>query len=262
VIDFKYGQGVPVSATDNPQLKLYAVGALPAVEMFYDINKVSVHIFQPRLESVTSETYTVEELKEWTESIKGQAQKAWDGVGEFKSGEWCQFCGIAGNCRYRMEQEAEAAFEDVFIEPEDVIDLDAHTLTDEQVIYWLGKADGIIKFLNSVKDFALKEAVNHDKHYEGYKLVEGKSNRRYIDDEIVISALKAAGAPEGYLLTKLVGVTELKKLIGAKMIKTVIDPLLVKPQGKPTLVPVWDKRDALEKVEGVFDEIEEEHFED
>jgi hypothetical protein len=248
VVDLKYGKGVKVEAEDNTQLKFYALGAILALEAFYDFEKVVVHIFQPRLGEPTTAEYTVEEIKEWAESIKEPAQKAWNGVQEFHSGDHCKWCKIKNTCVTRMTEQAQNAFYDVFVEPEDVIGRSAVHMKDEEITYWLSVADGVTKFLADLKKYAEDQAINHGKHYDGFKIVEGRSNRVYSDEIAVRQALVAANIPSEIFLkpAEVLGITALEKAIGKPVFKEVVDPLLIKPPGKPTLVPLSDNRTPIE----------------
>lgn len=245
VVDLKYGKGVLVEAEDNTQLKFYALGAIGALQMLYDFDKVVVHIFQPRLGAPTTAEYTVEEILKWADSIRLPAAKAWDGVQEYHSGPWCQFCRSKATCQTRMNEQAVSAFEEVLMEPTEVGGLLPNQLSDAEISHWLAWSKKIKKFLSDIEDFALEQAEQHGKTWEGFKLVEGRSRRVYSDEPGIISALDKAGVPSGYVVTKLVGVTDLEKLIGKKKFKEVVDPFIVKAPGKPTLVPTADRRDEL-----------------
>jgi hypothetical protein len=254
-IDFKYGKGIKVEAEDNTQLKLYALGAINALSMIYDFNRVVVHIYQPRLGEPTVAEYTVEELLEWAESIRIPAQKAWDGVEEYHSGSHCKWCKIKGTCKTRLEETAKAAFEDMVMEPEEVKDLVPNRMSEAEILYWLPLIDPITKFLKDLKSYAEDQAINHEHTFEGWKVVEGRSNRVYSDPKLVIQTLDKANVPKGYLTDpELLGITALEKHIGKTLFKDLVDPLLIKPPGKPTLVPLTDKREPLESAKATFND--------
>lgn len=260
IIDLKYGKGVAVEVDDNPQLKLYALGAILAFQMIYDIEIVESHIFQPRLGGPDSAIYTTQEILDWAESIKGQAQKAWDGVEEFKSGDWCQFCALRGNCVTRMNESAVAAFSEIEDTPESLMARKPNQMSEEELAYWYPLAEPLMKFLKDLQAYALKEAEQHGRMIPGYKLVEGRSNRTYADEEMVIATLEMLDLDASMYLkpTTLVGIGELEKNIGKALFKDTIEPLLVKPVGKPTLVPESDKREPIANATTVFGDDDEE----
>lgn len=238
VIDLKYGKGVPVSAEDNAQMRLYALGALATFDSLYDIKTVRMTIVQPRLDSVSSDEITAERLYWWadTELIK-RAQLAWEGKGEFQAGEHCRFCRARFNCRARAEANLELAKMD-FRKPE--------LLTDEEIGEVLKQADELKAWVSDVFDYALVQARDHGKKFKGWKLVEGRSVRKYADEEAVAKTLLEAGYKEGQIYEKkLWGITAMEKLLGKTKFGELLKGLVVKPAGKPTLVPETDKRPEL-----------------
>ena len=243
VIDLKYGKGVAVEAEDNTQLKFYALGAIGALSMIYDFEKVVVHIYQPRLGAPSTAEYTVQEILEWAESIRSAAQKAWDGVQEYHSGEWCRWCKARATCQTRMAEEAQNAF--MVQEPEEVALMIPNQITEAEISYWLGWAPRIEKFLKDLRGYALNEAELHGRKFAGFKLVEGRSNRKYADESAIISLLDKSGVESGYIETKLIGVTALQKHLGKKRFDELIGPMLIKAPGKPTLVPEDDPREEI-----------------
>lgn len=253
VVDLKYGKGVPVVAEGNTQLKCYALGAYLNMRGLYDPARIDVHIFQPRLDSITVASYTPQELLDWAAEVAPQAQKAFDGVEEFKSGDWCQWCPMAGNCSVRANEQVIGVFDMMVDEPSDVKELKPNEMSDEEIAYWLQYASVVTKWFESLKKHAEKEAVA-GRHYPGWKVVEGKSNRCYVDEDQVKEVLKSNGV-KGYMTQpKLLGITAMQKQLGKKQFTELLGDFLVKPPGKPTIVPDTDKRPALESPKDVFND--------
>lgn len=236
IIDFKYGLGVLVDAVDNPQMMLYALGALRLFDALYDIDTVSMTIFQPRRENVSTWTISVSELEEWAEkTLRPKAELAFKGEGEFNPGPWCTFCKAAVKCRARAEEKlALAQYE--FAKPP--------LLTDEEIEDILSRLDDLTKWANEIAAYAQDAAINHGKQWNGFKLVEGRSIRKYTDETAVITAATAAGYRDIFKKS-LIPITEMEKLMGKKTFAEVLGGLVIKPQGKPTLVPASDKRPAI-----------------
>lgn len=236
IIDFKYGLGVLVEAEENPQMKCYALGALAIYDSLYDITEVSMSIFQPRRENVSTWTVPVEDLRTWAEEeLKPKAEMAIRGEGSFCAGEWCQFCRAAVKCRARAEEKLKIAQEEFKLPP---------LLTDEEIEELLPILPDITKWANDIAAYVLESAVHHGKEWNGYKVVEGRSNRKYSDEDAVAKAAKEHGYTDIYKQS-LINITEMQKLMGKKDFEEIIGGLLIKPQGKPTLVPVTDKRQPM-----------------
>lgn len=236
IIDFKYGQGVLVSAEDNPQMKLYALGALELFDGIYDISTVSMTIYQPRRENVSTHTVLKESLYQWAEEVlKPTATLAFDGNGQYLAGEWCQFCRASVKCRARAEEKLNLAKFEFALPP---------ILADEDIEEILTKLDDLTSWANDIKAYALEAAVSHGKEWRGFKLVEGRSIRKYSNEEAVVEAAKAAGYHDIYE-TKLIGITAMEKLLGKAKFQEILGGLIEKPPGKPTLVPLSDKRQAI-----------------
>lgn len=236
IIDFKYGQGVLVDAEENPQMMLYALGALKLFDCLYDIETVSMSIFQPRRENVSTWTIAVSDLMDWAENtLIPKAELAFKGEGEYIPGAWCQFCKASVKCRARAEAKLELAkFE--FAQPP--------LLSDEEIEEILGKLDDLTKWSNEIAAYAQEAAINHGKVWTGFKLVESRTNRKYTDEDAVIEAAKAAGYHDIFKQS-LITITEMEKLMGKKTFAEILGAFIVKPQGKPTLVPASDKRPAI-----------------
>lgn len=250
IIDFKYGLGVLVDAVENPQMMLYALGALRLFDALYDIDTISMSIFQPRRENVSTWTITVAELEEWAEqTLRPKAELAFKGEGEFNPGPWCTFCKAAVKCRARAEEKlALARYE--FAKPP--------LLTDEEIEDILSRLDDLTKWANEIAAYAQDAAINHGKQWNGFKLVEGRSIRKYSDESAVVAAATAAGYRDIFKKS-LIPITEMEKLMGKKTFTEVLGGLVIKPQGKPTLVPASDKRPAIHTgANNDFSEITEE----
>ena len=241
IVDFKYGRGILVEAEDNPQMMLYALGALELFDCLYDIDTVSMTIFQPRRGNVSTYTLPKADLYEWADTVLAPAAElAWSGEGEYHCGEWCQFCKAKADCRERANANMELAKYE-FKQPP--------LLTDEEVEDILSRIDELIAWASDIRDYALQAAIS-GKHWSGYKLVEGRSNRKYTDERAVVAAVRAAGYdPYEH---KVLGVTAMTTMLGKKQFNDILGGLVTKPQGKPTLVPDSDKRPAMTNIINEF----------
>lgn len=237
VIDLKYGKGVKVSAKGNPQLRLYGAGAANLFEGMYDFDTVRMTIIQPRLDHISTEELPLSELMEWMKDVvKPAARDAYDGTGETAAGEWCRWCPAKAVCRKRAEANLELAKMD-FKDPD--------LLSPKEIGEVLSKAEELSKWSSDVQAYALEQALAGE-HFEGWKLVEGRSNRTITDPIEAAKKLMAAGFDEAILYKhELYGITQLEKNCGKKKLTEVIGDLIEKPQGKPVLVPASDKRDEL-----------------
>lgn len=241
IIDYKHGRGVEVSAIDNPQMKLYALGALGLFDSIYDIDTVTMTIYQPRLSNISVCTISSDELLEWAETVlRPTAELAYDGGGEYHCGEWCQFCKAKADCRERANANMALVRYD-FEQPP--------LLTDEEVEEILGRVDDLVSWANDIKDYALQAAVS-GKKWTGWKVVEGRSNRKYTDEKLVAAAVIAAGHDP--YEQKLLGITDMQKTLGKAKFDEILGGFIVKPQGKPTLVPESDKRPAMNNAKNDF----------
>lgn len=240
VIDLKYGKGVPVQAAENPQLRLYALGALAAYDFLYDIQTVTTVIYQPRIDNIDQETLSAEELREWGEWLHPFAERAFSGREEYCAGSHCDtgFCKARPFCRAYAERNLELARYE-FAKP-------AHLLPEE-ISEILEAAEALSKWAALIKDYALEEVLQHGTEFPGYKVVEGRSNRIYaIDDTLIAARLIAKGFNEDDIWPrKLKSVSALEKYLGAKDFQKLLGEFVIKPPGKPTLVPASDKRPAL-----------------
>lgn len=217
IIDLKLGKGVAVFAEENPQLMIYGLGILSMAELLYDVEIVRMTIFQPRLNNSSTWDIAPDELKNWGEEVlKPRGAMALMGAGDFKSGNWCRFCKARNQCRARAEQFLELARMEF-------------------------KAPAL---LSDVYAYAQEQAIVHGKEWSGFKLVEGRSNRKYSSEEEVAEGAMAAGYKDIYK-SSLVTITEMERLMGKKEFSKILGHLVYKPQGKITLVPESDKREAI-----------------
>ena len=237
VIDLKYGKGVKVSAKGNPQLRMYGAGAANLFEGMYDFDTVRMTIIQPRLDHVSTEELPLSELMDWMKDVvKPAAREAYDGTGEIDAGDWCRWCPAKALCRKRAEKNLELAKME-FRSPD--------LLSPDEIGDVLRQAEDLSKWTSDVQAYALEQALAGE-HFDGWKLVEGRSNRTITDQIKAAELLKAAGFDEAILFKhELYGITQLEKNCGKKKLTEVIGELIEKPQGKPVLVPESDKREEL-----------------
>lgn len=241
VIDLKYGKGIKVDARNNPQLRLYGLGAANLFDSLYDFDTVRMTIIQPRLDHISTEELPLSELLAWAEDdVKPRAQMAMDGTDYTAVGDWCRFCPAKAVCRKRAEYNLSIAKDDFRNPP---------LLSDEEIGEVLRRADELQHWVKDVGDYALEQALA-GKQYDGWKLVEGRSVRKYADDLKVAEALKAAGYDEAMLYErKLYGISAMEKIVGKKRLTETLGDLIIKPAGKPVLVPESDKRETINTAE-------------
>lgn len=236
IIDLKLGRGMEVNAVENPQLMAYGLGVLAMAEMLYDVETVRLTIYQPRINNYSSWDIIPTDLKKWGEEIlKPRSAMAMTGAGEFHAGSWCRFCKARNQCRARAEEFLKLAQME-FRQPA--------LLTDAEIAEVLKVSDELAKWSADIYTYAQDQAIVHGKQWTGYKLVEGRSNRKYSSDAEVEQAAKAAGYTDIYKQS-LIGVTEMERLMGKKEFARVLGQYVYKPQGKITLVPDSDKREAI-----------------
>lgn len=243
VIDLKYGRGVIVSAERNPQMMLYALGALSLFEMLYDIDKVSMTIIQPRVDNFSTYELSVDELLTWAEEeLKPKALLASQGEGEFCAGEHCRFCRARNQCRARTLKNLELLKYE-FSDPA--------LLSDDEIAEIIGVAEELSKWASDIYTYATALAINEGKEWDGFKLVEGRTRRKFTDEELVAETAKAAGYTDIYKQS-LISITEMEKLMGKKKFGEILGSLVEKPKGKLTLVPETDKRQAVDPITAEF----------
>ncbi|MDS1006098.1 DUF2800 domain-containing protein [Clostridium sporogenes] len=244
ICDLKYGKGVPVSAVNNKQMRLYALGAIAEFSFLYDIENIKMTIIQPRLDSISTDEMEVEELLKWAEEeLKPIAKLAYEGKGEFYAGDHCKFCRAKAICKARADKNMELAKYD-FQEP--------NTLDNNDIAFILGKADELISWAKDVQEYALEQALQGEE-FDGFKVVEGRSNRKWADEEKIGKILLGQGFLEDIIYTKkLTGITNMEKAIGKKEVNKLLGDYIIKPQGRPTLVTISDKRPVYNSAEVDF----------
>lgn len=247
VIDLKYGKGIPVYAQHNKQLMLYGLGALRKYDTLYDIKEVKLTIIQPRINNISTWMISVDELLRWAiEELKPAAEKAFRGEGELKAGDWCRFCAIKNKCKALADENLSLAKHE-FKKPE--------LLTEDEIADILVRAPKLVEWANSITEYALKRALE-GQTYNGFKLVEGRSLRKWVDEDLA-AQYALARMPElsedQIFDTKLKSISQLEKIVGKKRFAELMEDAVIKPQGKPTLVPLSDKRPALGIDEAVND---------
>lgn len=251
VIDFKFGRGVLIDAERNPQLMLYALGALDMLSNLYDISEARMSIYQPRREHVSTWSVSVDEMLDWAEKeLKPGAQLAFAGKGEYAVGVWCHFCRASPRCRARAKAQLESAKGEFRLPP---------LLTDDEIAELLPRLPELARWVDEVSAYALDMAANHGKSWPGFKLVAGRSIRKYADADKVVEAARKAGFTDIFD-RKLIPVTQMEKLMGKEKFNEVLGGLIFKPQGKPTLVLMSDKRPAI-NVGNEFSNLEEKEHE-
>ena len=236
IIDLKYGVGILVSAsgedgTGNSQLKCYALGALDTFGDLYDIRRIKLSIYQPRRENVDTFELSREDLLAWAEGVLAPiAALAYEGLGEFSAGDHCQFCKVKATCRKRAEYNLDLAKYDFEEGP---------LLEADEIAEILPQIDSLVSWAEDIKSYALEQALSGVR-YPGFKLVEGRSNRKYIDEVAVATVVSNAGYDP--YEKKLLGITAMQRQLGKKKFDELLSGLIIKPQGKPVLAPESDKR--------------------
>lgn len=248
VVDYKHGLGVLVSAEENPQMMCYALGALELFDDIYDITDVSMTIYQPRRQNVSTYQMSKDDLYRWADEVlKPTAELAFAGDGNFLCGEWCGFCKAKHECRARAEANLLLAQYDFKLPP---------LLEDSEIEVILSRADHLVTWVNDIKEYALQQAIS-GKEWSGFKLVEGRSNRRYTNEAAVTQAVEVAGFDP--FERKLLGITAMQKLLGKRRFDELLSAYIEKPQSKPTLVPDSDKRPVMNNAK--YDFMEENDYE-
>lgn len=238
IVDLKFGLGVKVSAVNNTQMRLYALGAIHQFSCLYDIKKIKMTICQPRLDSISTDEIEVFNLLKWAETeVKPKADLAIKGKGEFKSGLHCRFCRVRYTCRERAEESTRLACMEFKAPP---------LLTDDEITEVLSQAEELEKWASDVSAYALNKAISEGKEWTGYKLVEGRSSRKYKDETIVCKALIEAGYEENHIYSKsLLSITAMEKEIGKKKFSELLGTYIEKVPGKLKLVSYEDKRPEI-----------------
>nr|DAV45974.1 MAG TPA: Protein of unknown function (DUF2800) [Caudoviricetes sp.] len=250
IVDLKYGKGVPVSAEGNTQMQLYALGAIEQYGYIYDFDHVRMSIFQPRNGGLSTQLMSVDELLAWGESIKPIAELAYAGKGDFKAGDHCRFCRAAAQCKALSEYNMEIAKLEF---------RDADLLTDDEVSFVLERVDSLVRYAEKIKTHALEEALKGHR-WPGFKVVEGRSNRKITNEAKAVKLLRKAGYTDDviYKPLEMQTITALEKLVTKKKFGELLGSVVEKPPGKPTLVPEDDKRPEYDPVHSEFEVMEEE----
>ncbi|MGN2368926.1 DUF2800 domain-containing protein [Clostridium cagae] len=245
ICDLKYGKGVQVSAKNNSQMRLYALGAISQFEFLYDIQKVKMTIIQPRLDSISTDEMTVEELLKWAdEVVKPTAELAIKGEGEFCTGDHCKFCRAKAVCRARADKNMELAQYEFQKPP---------TLDNNDIGFILNRVDELTSWAKDVKEYALNQALKGEE-FDGFKVVEGKSNRKWANEKAVGDILIEQGFLESIIYTKkLTGISNMESAIGKKEVNRLLGDYIIKPQGKPTLALATDKRAVFNPAKADFE---------
>ena len=252
IIDLKYGKGVPVSAEDNSQMRLYALGAFHNYGILYDFDRITMTIVQPRLDSVSSQTVDLKDLLDWGDKVKLVAAKAWRGEGEYCAGPHCRFCRAAVRCKKLAEYNLDCLRYEFMaadlMDPEDIVEV---LKVEADVTSWL----------KTVKEYALDQAVNHGEKFPGMKLVEGRSVRTITDEKGLAQKLTEEGYTNIYKPVTLKGITDLEKVCGKKNFVKLSGEFVTKPPGRPVLVPENDKRPVWAPDKEIIDELTKEEDE-
>lgn len=245
ICDLKYGKGVRVDADDNPQLKIYALGALDYFAADYDIHTVRVTIVQPRLDHLSTWTISTEELQRWArEVLQPAAALASKGDGEACAGDWCKFCRVKPKCKALAQYAADTlkmgGDDPRLMQPDDIADI-------------LPRLSVVQSWLSATEEHALALALQ-GQEIKGYKIVEGRSLRKITNPEAAAAALISEGYDRAqiYRPEELQTLTGLEKMVGKKKLGLLIGDYITKPQGKPTLVPLSDKRAPLNRAADDF----------
>ncbi|MBT2599114.1 MULTISPECIES: DUF2800 domain-containing protein [unclassified Oceanobacillus] len=238
VNDFKYGKGVQVSAEDNPQMKLYALGAYLEYSFLYPIEKVHMSIVQPRLNSISEYEITIKELLQWGDEIKPIADKAFKGEGEFSPGDHCKFCKAKAVCRARADEYSAL---------DDFHQMKPPLISNDEVGQILEKAQGLDSWVKALKDYALKESLKGNE-IPGWKAVEGRGSRNFIDQDKAFKELQEKGIKEAMLFERVpLTIPKIEKQLGKKEFRELVEDagLVQKSPGKPALAKSSDKRQAI-----------------
>lgn len=239
ITDYKHGKGVPVSPDENPQLMLYALGALKLYKPLFGaaLKNVTAYIDQPRINAYDGWTCTVDELLAWGENVKPKAQMAFMGFGEYHAGDWCRFCRANGICKAQAEQQIRA-FDDFSA----AIGNPSALLSSAEMGEVLKRGETLVSWYESVKEKALESLLNGEK-IPGYKVVEGRSTRCWTDQDKALDRLQESGVDRAVIYDSVPKtLAQLEKLLGTAKFKELVGEFVTKPQGKPTLALETDSR--------------------
>ena len=254
IIDFKYGKGVEVSAVDNPQLRLYSLGALHTFSMIYDINTIDMCIYQPRIGNISEDSITVDELLEWGENtVKPAAALAFKGVGQRLAGDHCKFCKIQSECpaMYAYSMSVVSDYFDIE-EPET---WDKEKLRPEDYASILSKVKAVKAWLGAIEDYCIEHVLSGELKVPGYKIVEGRSIRKFTDVDKAIAEIVATGYDESTLYERVpLSLSKMEKMVGKAQFNKLAASFIEKPKGKPTIVVETDKRPEYTPADDFEDE--------
>ena len=239
VIDYKHGKGVVVDADHNPQMMLYALGAMDELSLLYRFKSVHMTIVQPRVNNISEFTMTADELREWGESVvKPKAEAAISGKGEFEAGDWCRFCRAKQQCKTRYESNDS-------LYPELSARHDPRLITLEELGEYLKRGRDMAAWLEDMKEYALSESLA-GADVPGWKAVEGRGSRAFTDTDAAVDTLIKNGIDESVLYERRVlTLAQMEKAVGKKAFGEIVGNLVVKNPGKPTLVEESDKRPKI-----------------
>lgn len=246
IFDFKYGKGVVVDAVDNPQMRLYALGALDAYRLIYHIETVHMHIVQPRISNYSDEDIKVDDLDAWGQKVAARAAVAFGNTGTFNPGEWCKFCRAKAQCRARAEHYAAlSAYAQTHPDPRllSLADLGKYLVQAKELEFWA----------KDLQDFALSSCLA-GKDIPGWKAVEGRGIRTFTDQEAAFKILMSHGIAEAVLYERVpLSLAKAEKAVGKKEFEALVGEYVIKNPGKPTLAPESDKRTAISNLTKAID---------
>lgn len=239
VVDYKHGKGVVVDADHNPQMMLYALGAMSELSLLYRFKFVHMTIVQPRVNNISEFTMTADELIEWGEKVvKPKAEAAISGNGEFEAGDWCRFCRAKQQCKTRYESNDS-------LYPELSAQHDPRLITLAELGEYLRRGRDMAAWLEDMKEYALSESLA-GADVPGWKAVEGRGSRAFTDTDEAVDTLIKNGIDESVLYERRVlTLAQMEKAVGKKSFGELVGDLVVKNPGKPTLVEESDKRPRI-----------------
>lgn len=239
VVDYKHGKGVVVDADHNPQMMLYALGAMSELSLLYRFKFVHMTIVQPRVNNISEFTMTADELIEWGETIvKPKAEAAMSGKGEFEAGDWCRFCRAKQQCKTRYESNDS-------LYPELSAQHDPRRITLDELGEYLRRGRDMAAWLEDMKEYALSESLA-GADVPGWKAVEGRGSRAFTDTDEAVDTLIKNGIDESVLYERRVlTLAQMEKAVGKKAFGELVGDLVIKNPGKPTLVEESDKRPRI-----------------
>lgn len=244
IIDFKYGQGVPVSPERNPQLMYYALGAYALFEGIEEVGTVRLSIVQPRMqEEPQTWELPLADLLTWArEVLQPAAEMAWRGEGEFVTGEHCRFCKAHPACRAWKDKYGPLAGFEPYPEPA--------TLSDEELGEWLQKLEGLAAYAKDLEEYA-QQALLDGRSLPGWKLVQGRSTRKWTDQDAAFRQMEHDGIDEAMLYTRTpISLTAAEKMIGKKKFAETMSAFITRAPGAPKLAAASDPRPAYNRLEG------------